>query len=57
VGGGQTSNAMFSGFVDDEKYPLAFICVVENGGYGSATCVPVLSRVLAECKAVIDAEN
>ena len=57
VGGGQTSNAMFSGFVDDENYPLAFICVVENGGYGSATCVPILSKVLAECKAVLDQES
>lgn len=57
VGGGQTSNAMFSGFVDDEKYPLAFICVVENGGYGSATCVPILSKVLGECKAVLDQEK
>ncbi len=56
LGGGQTSNAMFAGFVADEEYPLAFIVVVENGGYGSATCVPVLSKVLAECKAVLDAE-
>ena len=56
LGGGQKSNAMFSGFVLDEAYPLAFIVVVENGGYGSATCVPVLSPVLQECKAVLDAE-
>ncbi|MGN0976144.1 MAG: penicillin-binding transpeptidase domain-containing protein, partial [Gemmiger sp.] len=56
LGGGQTSNAMFTGFVTDEEYPLAFIVVVENGGYGSATCVPVISRVLAECKAVLDGE-
>ena len=56
LGGGQTSNAMFAGFVTDEQYPLAFICVVENGGYGAATCVPVLSQVLAQCRAVLDAE-
>ncbi len=56
LGGGQTSNAMFAGFVADEAYPLAFIVVVENGGYGSATCVPVISKVLAQCKAVMDAE-
>ena len=56
LGGGKTSNAMFSGFVEDEAYPLAFIVVVENGGYGATTCVPVLSKVLAECKAVLDAE-
>ena len=54
LGGGKTPNAMFSGFVADEAYPLAFIVVVENGGYGSHTCVPILSAVLAECKAVLD---
>lgn len=54
LGGDARSNAMFAGFVTDEKYPLAFIVVVENGGYGSATCVPILSKVLAECKRVID---
>ena len=54
LGGGKTPNAMFAGFVDDEAYPLAFIVVVENGGYGSHTCVPILSAVLAECKAVMD---
>lgn len=56
LGGGQKSNAMFAGFVEDEQYPLAFIVVVENGGYGSATCVPVLSKVLAACKSVLDGE-
>lgn len=55
LGGGKTPNAMFSGFVADAEYPLAFIVVVENGGYGSHTCVPILSAVLAECKAVLDA--
>ncbi|MBQ8834051.1 MAG: penicillin-binding protein [Oscillospiraceae bacterium] len=56
LGGGQTSNAMFAGFVADESYPLAFIVVVENGGYGASTCVPILSKVLTECKAVMDGE-
>ena len=56
LGGGKTSNAMFAGFVADENYPLAFIVVVENGGYGAATCIPILSKVLAECKAVLDGE-
>ena len=54
LGGGKTPNAMFSGFVTDAAYPLAFIVVVENGGYGSHTCVPILAAVLAECKAVLD---
>lgn len=54
LGGGLTSNAMFSGFVSDEKYPLAFIAVVENGGYGAKTCVPILRQVLSACKEVLD---
>lgn len=53
VGGGQRSNALFAGFVTDEQYPLAFIAVVENGGFGSSTCVPILSQVLAECRKVL----
>ena len=56
LGGGKKSNAMLSGFVRNPEYPLAFIIVVENGGYGSHTCVPIASKVLAECKAVMDAE-
>lgn len=56
LGGEKTSNAMFAGFVSDSDYPLAFIVVVENGGYGASTCVPVLSRVLEACKAVLDGE-
>lgn len=56
LGGEQISNAMFAGFVADEEYPLAFITVVENGGYGSSTCVPILSKVLAACKEVMDAQ-
>jgi len=56
LGGGQRSNAMFAGFVDSDEYPLAFMVVVENGGYGSHTCVPVISKVLGVCKAVLDQE-
>ena len=54
LGGGQTSNAMFAGFIADEEYPLAFIVVVENGGYGAATCVPILSKVMSACKIMLD---
>ena len=56
LGGGKTSNAMFAGFVMNEEYPLAFMVVVENGGYGRAACVPVIAPVLAACKAVLDGE-
>ena len=54
LGGNQKSNAMFAGFVLDEAYPLAFIAVVENGGYGASTCVPILSKVLSACKNEMD---
>lgn len=52
----RSSTAMLAGFVADEQYPLAFIICVEEGGYGRATCVPIASKVLAVCKAVLDAE-
>ena len=49
VGGERKPNATFAGFVADTKYPYAFIVVVENGGYGSAACIPILSEVLSVC--------
>lgn len=49
VGGDKKPNAMFTGFVADEEYPLAFIVCVENAGYGSTVCVPIASRVLSAC--------
>ncbi len=55
VGGGKKPNAMFTGFVTDEEYPLAFIVCVEDGGYGRTTCIPILSPILAECKKVLSA--
>ena len=54
VGGGRKPNAMFTGFVADEKYPLAFLVAVEDGGYGRAVCVPIIARVLQACKTVLD---
>lgn len=56
VGGGQKPNATFCGFVEDREYPLAFIVVVEDGGYGSTVCVPIISKVLDTCVDVLDAE-
>ena len=54
VGGAQKPNAMFTGFVEDTRYPLAFIVCVEDGGYGSTVCIPIASKVLEVCKTVID---
>ena len=56
VGGGEKPNATFAGFVADEEYPLAFVCVVENGGAGSDVCVPIVSKVLLACKELMDSE-
>lgn len=54
VGGNKKPNAMFTGFVANEEYPLAFIAAVENAGYGKTVCVPILTKVLAACKEVLD---
>ena len=54
VGGGKKPNAMFTGFVTDEAYPLAFIGCVENGGYGRTTCIPIIAPILAQCKQILD---
>ena len=51
VGGGKKPNAMFTGFIADEEYPLAFIVTIEEGGFGTQTCMPVISKVLAACVA------
>ncbi len=56
VGGDKKPNAMIAGFVSDDAYPLAFVIAVEDAGYGKTVCVPILSKVLAECKAVLDAQ-
>ena len=47
VGGEKKPNAMLTGFVADEEYPLAFIVCVEDAGYGRAVCVPIVSKVLS----------
>ena len=54
LGGEAVSNAMFAGFVADEKYPLAFIAVVENAGYGASAALPVIAKVLPACTAAMD---
>lgn len=54
VGGDKKPNAVFTGFVQDEQYPLAFIAIVEDGGYGRQICVPMISKVLQACKQALD---
>ncbi len=53
---GQTANAMFAGFVQDESCPVAFVVFVENGGSGSAVAAPIAAKVLQACAQVLSAE-
>ena len=51
---GKNANAMFTGFIDDEELPLAFIVCIEDGGYGRKVAIPVISKVLEACLAYKD---
>ena len=55
-GGDLRPNALFAGFIQDANYPLAFVVVVEGGGSGSQTCIPIVSQVLNACVAAMDME-
>ena len=46
VGNGNEPNAWFTGFLNDENNPYAFIVLVENGGYGSEAAGAVANKVL-----------
>ncbi len=48
VGGDMSPHAWFVGFIDNEETPLAFVVVVENGGWGSQTAGTVANTVLQE---------
>lgn len=46
---GQTKpNAWFTGFIDDEDNPYAFVVLVENAGYGSDVAGDVANKVLQD---------
>ena len=49
VGDGETPHATFAGFIQDDRYPLAFIVVVEHGGSGSGVAGPIAGQVLSAC--------
>lgn len=54
-GSGEANDALLSGFIQDENYPLAFIVIVEGGGAGSTTCTPIIHQVLDACIASMKA--
>ena len=55
--GSDANTATFAGFLDSERYPLAFIVIVEEGGAGSATCAPIARAVLDGCINVLNGET
>lgn len=46
VGGENAPHAWFTGFVDSDEYPYAFVVVIENGGWGSKQAGSVAAQVL-----------
>ena len=56
VGGDEAPHATFAGFVQSDDYPLAFIVIVENGGYGSSVCTSIAGTVLQACVDAMDAQ-
>lgn len=53
VGGGKAPNALFAGFVAEESCPLAFLAVIQEGGFGAQTCIPILAPVLETARQVV----
>ena len=48
VGGGLQPHAWFAGFIDDRSCPLAFVVLVENGGWGAQVAGGVAAAVLTQ---------
>ena len=48
VGGDKRPNAWFTGFLDDDSHPYAFVVMVENGGRGTSVAGTVANTVLQE---------
>lgn len=50
VGGGASPHSWFTGFVRDEEYPVAFVVMVENGGWGYTEAGAIASKLLSAAK-------
>lgn len=57
VDGTKKSYAMFTGFVENAEYPLAFFVAVEDAGYGKQVCMPMVNKVLSACRTVLEREG
>lgn len=51
---GKKPNAMLTGFVENEKMPLAFVVCVEDAGYGKTVCIPIAAKVLEVARQVLN---
>ena len=56
VGDG-TSHAWFTGFLDDDVHPWAFVVVIENGGGGARNAGPVANTLLQKAIERMDGET
>ncbi|MCQ2418438.1 MAG: penicillin-binding protein [Clostridia bacterium] len=54
--GSVANTATFTGFIDNDTYPLAFIVIVEEGGSGSQAAAPIANDVLWACMNAMDNE-
>lgn len=57
VGGDKQPHAWFTGFIDDESCPLAFVVLVENGGSGANVAGGIAAQVLKQAAAQEMAEK
>lgn len=50
VGEGKEPHGWMVGFSDDKNFPMAFVVIVENSGFGIKTAGPVASTVMKDIK-------
>lgn len=55
-GGGLAANSLLTGYIKDEAMPYAFIVVIEGGGSGGRTCLPIMRQVINACLVAKDME-
>ena len=54
---GKDAHAWVTGFAKDEKYPIAFSVIVENGNSGYGAAIPVASAVLNAAVSGLEADD
>ena len=54
---GKENTATFAGFIASDRYPLAFVVIIEEGGSGARACSPVAANVLWACINVMKAQD